>query len=68
MTWTWILTALSVFGVILNIKKNRWGFACWMVTNAGWMIVDFRAGIYSQSAMFAIYFCLASWGMAEWKK
>jgi nicotinamide mononucleotide transporter len=68
MEWTWLLTGLSILGVILNIKKKRICFWIWAFTNAGWMVIDFIMGIYSQSALFAVYFGLAIWGILEWKK
>ena len=64
----WILTGLSIIGVILNIKKRRECFICWMVSNGCWAVVDFYHGIYAQSVLFAIYFCLAIYGIKEWKK
>jgi nicotinamide riboside transporter PnuC len=62
----WILTALSLAGVILNIKKKKSCFIIWAFTNFSWAIVDFRAGLHAQSALFTIYFCLAVWGLIEW--
>ena len=64
----WALTCLSLVGVILNIKKLRVCFYIWAVTNFTWMVVDFKEGIYAQSALFAVYFVLAIWGLIEWKK
>jgi nicotinamide riboside transporter PnuC len=63
----WLLVAISLIGVLLNIYKSRWGFACWIVSNAGWMVIDYREGIYSQAALFAVYFVLAVWGIGKWK-
>jgi len=64
---TWIIAGLSIAGVILNIKKCRWCFLIWLVTNSAWMIYDFTIGAYAQSALFAVYACLAVWGLAEWQ-
>ena len=63
----WIITALSIFGVILNIKKRRECFYVWAFTNGTWCAVDFYYGLYAQSALFAVYFCLAVYGAWEWK-
>jgi nicotinamide riboside transporter PnuC len=67
MTWTWLLTLLSVIGVILNIQKKRSSFYIWAGTNACWAVVDYAHGLYSQSALFAIYFCLSVWGIIAWR-
>ena len=65
---TWILTALSLLGVVLNIKKQKSCFLIWGVTNAAWAIIDFRAGIPAQGLLFTVYFGLAIWGLIEWRR
>jgi hypothetical protein len=67
MTWTWVLTLFSVIGVILNIKKKKSCFYIWAGTNMSWAVVDYVNGLYSQAALFGIYFCLAVWGIIAWR-
>ena len=62
----WLITIASLIGVVLNIKKRKESFAIWSVTNFAWMIYDFRIGAYEQSALFGVYFVLASYGLYEW--
>ena len=64
---TWLLAALSLAGVWLNIKKNSSCFIIWLITNASWTIYDFSIGAYAQSALFFIYTILAIYGLYEWK-
>ena len=64
----WILTIISITGVVLNIYKNRWGFFFWMISNALWAIVDFQKGIPEQSVLFVVYFFTALWGWLWWSK
>lgn len=66
--FTGILTALSILGVILNIRRLRACFYVWAVTNFCWMVVDFHREIYAQAALFAVYFGLAIYGIFEWGK
>lgn len=65
---TWCLTIGAITGVVLNIKKRRECFYIWAVTNASWAIVDFKEGIPAQGTLFVVYFCLAIWGIWEWKQ
>ncbi len=65
---TWIFTIISLVGVWLNIRKDRRCFYLWSCTNFAWAVVDFRAGLYAQAALFAIYFCLSIWGLWEWRQ
>jgi len=63
----WILTIASLIGVVMNIKKRRECFYIWAVTNASWTAVDYYHGLYAQSALFGVYFCLAVYGAWEWR-
>lgn len=68
MAWTWLITVASIIGVIANIYKKRWCFGVWLVTNFLWMVIDFSKGLYSQSFLFFVYFCLSVWGLIQWRK
>ncbi len=63
----WIITALSLCGVVLNIRRRRECFYLWSVSNIGWVAVDFHAGLYAQTALCGIYFVLSIWGIWGWK-
>jgi len=67
MIWTWLITILSIIGVVLNIHKRKECFYIWAVTNFAWMVIDFYKEIYSQSALFAVYFLLAVYGIIKWR-
>ena len=66
--FTWITAAVSVAGVVLNIKKHRACFVLWSVTNVAWAAVDFYVGLYAQAALFALYFGLSLWGLRTWSR
>ena len=68
MSWTWIVTLAAIVGVIAYIYKLRWCFWIWLCTNTLWMIIDFRAGLYSQAFLFAVYAVLAVWGLVQWAR
>lgn len=65
---TWILTAMSITGVVLNVKKNRMCFIIWIIANAGWITINILHGIYAQAFLFVIYTGLSVWGWIEWSK
>ena len=64
----WVITILSITGIILNIHKRKECFIIWAVTNFSWMIYDFHIKAYEQSFLFLIYFLLAIWGLIKWGK
>ena len=63
----WIVTILSLAGVVLNIHKKRMCFIIWAFTNFAWMVYDWRIGAREQAALMFVYFCLAIWGLIKWK-
>ena len=67
-TIAWVMTALSITGTILNIKKMKICFWMWAVTNAFWVFYDISKGAYPQAVIFIVYFGLAIWGIIEWSK
>lgn len=71
MNWAeiliWALTALSIVGVWLNIKKNIWGFYLWLIGDIGWIYVDFKAGLTGQAVLFIVYSALCIYGIYEWR-
>lgn len=66
--WHWPLVALSLIGVVLNVKHDRRCFWCWIPSNATWCVIDFSYGLYSQSALMGVYLCLGIWGLIEWSR
>lgn len=62
----WVLVALSIIGVVLNIYEKKVCFIIWTITNFCWMLIDFYEGIYSQGVLFFVYFVLAIWGYYKW--
>ncbi|MGE4297436.1 MAG: nicotinamide mononucleotide transporter [Desulfovibrionaceae bacterium] len=63
---TWVLTAMSLTGIVLNIKKNRKCFLIWIVANMGWIVVNLRHGIQAQALLFVVYTGMSIWGFVEW--
>jgi len=68
MDYTWLITTASIVGVVANIYKKPWCFAVWTCTNTAWMVIDFAAGLYAQTFLFAVYIVLAVWGLVRWKR
>lgn len=65
---TWMLTALSLAGTVLVIRKRVTGFYLWAATNIGWVFVDFKADQPAQAVLFIAYLALAIYGIWEWKR
>lgn len=66
--WHWPLVALSLAGVVLNIKHRKECFYIWAGTNAAWAVIDVTHGLPSQAVLQLTYFALAIWGIVEWNR
>lgn len=65
---SWLISALAMVGVVLNIYKIRFCFWIWLCTNTFFCVLDFAAGLYAQAFLFAVYTVLAIWGLVQWKR
>jgi nicotinamide riboside transporter PnuC len=72
MNWlmisTWILTVVSLIGTILNVKKIKYCFYIWTVSNTLWLCYDIYTGLYSRAALDLVHLLLAVWGIFAWHK
>jgi nicotinamide riboside transporter PnuC len=64
---SWVVSILALLGTVLNIYKKQACFVLWTVTNFYFCIYDFCIGATAQSALFAVYFILALWGLWKWE-
>ena len=64
----WLMAALSLAGVVLNIHGYRVCFVLWAITNATWAVADYRHGLPQQAALQAVYFLLSIYGIVRWSR
>ena len=63
----WLVTALSLYGNVLNIKKKRSGFVVWVIANVLWLTYDIITGLYSRATLDIVQTAFCVWGIIEWK-
>ena len=64
----WVLTALSLAGTALNVKKRIACFYLWTVVNIAWVFVDFRQELYARSVLDGVHLAFALWGIWDWTR
>lgn len=64
----WLATILTLVGVILNIKKIRYGFLVWLVANILWAYIQYQVGIYGMFICQIVFCFTCIWGWVEWSK
>ena len=65
---TWALTAVSLAGTVLNVKKIKYCFYLWTAANILWLIYDLYIGLYSRAVLDAVQLGMAVWGIVAWNK
>lgn len=64
-----IATICSLYGNYLVIKKNKFGFVIWLISNILWILINFIGVLnISQVIMFVIYGILNVYGWIKWKQ
>ena len=64
-----IATICSLYGNYLVIKKNKFGFVIWLISNILWILINFIGVLnISQVIMFVIYGILNTYGWIKWKQ
>lgn len=66
--YLWLLTALSLAGTALNVKKRIACFYLWTVVNIAWVFVDCQQGLWARSALDGVHLAFAVWGIWDWTK
>lgn len=62
-----IATICSLYGNYLVIKKNKFGFVIWLISNILWVLINFIGVLnISQVIMFVIYGILNVYGWIKW--
>ena len=46
--FTWVFTAISLAGTVLNVRKNILCFYLWAVGNVAWLGFDVASGLYNR--------------------
>lgn len=64
-----IATICSLYDNYLVIKKNKFGFVIWLISNILWVLINFIGVLnISQVIMFVIYGILNVYGWIKWKQ
>ena len=64
----WALTAVSLTGTVLNIRKNIWCFYIWLIGDILWCTLDFTSDTYGRALLDFVQVILAICGIVSWKK
>jgi nicotinamide riboside transporter PnuC len=61
------ITAIAVWGVILNNRRNRFCFYLWLVSNTLSLAVHVVAGLWGLALRDLIFLVLAVEGLRKWR-
>ena len=63
----WSLTALSLAGTALNVKKKVLCFYLWAAANVAWFAIDVFGHVWARALLDAVHFGFAVWGAVSWR-
>ncbi len=64
----WSLTCVALVGTVLNSQMKVSGFYFWLVSNTGFMLINWHNCVYSQVALFLINNIVCVIGIVSWGK
>jgi nicotinamide riboside transporter PnuC len=64
----WVGTVLSLVGFYVNVKKSKWGFVLWLITDIIFAITSAATHTWYFVTLYIIYAILAVWGYRQWTK
>ena len=65
---TWLFTAVSLAGTVLNVRTNILCFYLWSVGNIAWLTYDIASGLYSRAVLDVVHLAFAIWGIFAWRE
>ncbi|MHA1558199.1 MAG: nicotinamide mononucleotide transporter [Alphaproteobacteria bacterium] len=66
--FTCCLTAVTIYGTLLNSQQKKIGFLVWGLCNVAWLFVDAYRGIWAQSALYSVFIGFNIYGWMQWSK
>ena len=66
--FTWAITAVSLTGTVLNVRKNILCFYLWGIGNIAWLAFDLWSGLFSRAVLDAVQLAFAICGVIAWSK
>jgi nicotinamide riboside transporter PnuC len=66
--YAYLIFAVALAGQVLAVRKSRWCWPVWMVSNAGAAIYLASRGLWTQGALQVVFFAAGAWGWRRWSK
>ena len=67
-TFEFINMCLSLTGAVLNVLKNKWGFAIWIIGNVSWLVYGYITQQYFFMFQYLVFALISTWGFIQWMK
>jgi nicotinamide riboside transporter PnuC len=64
--FTWCLTAVTIYGTLLNSQRKKVGFLIWGLCNMAWLCVDASRGIWAQCGLYTVFIAFNIYGWMNW--
>lgn len=63
----WVGMALTIAGLFLNARSNRWCWYVWLVSNGAWVTYGIQTKQASIILSQVVYFGFNVYGLVKWR-
>lgn len=67
VTFSYIVTGITLIGTFANAFKKRWSFIIWICTNIFWIVYNIYINQPQQSIIYAVNTITSIIGLIYWK-
>jgi len=64
--FAWTTCVISLIGAAFNVRKYRFGFVLWMISNTMWLTHNISNGEYAAAVQFGAFLGLSVYGFFVW--
>lgn len=65
--YAYAVFAVALAGAILNVRRSRWCWPLWTVSNAASAVYLASRGLWTQGLLQALFVGLCVWGWRAWR-
>ena len=65
---SWVFAVIAIVGAVLNARQSIKGFYLWLVSNTGFIVINFLIGMPAQATLFIVYNIITVYGIYQWRK
>ena len=58
----WVVSVIAIVGFFLNMRKSKWGYVIWFISNVGFAVYNLYMKSYAETALWVFYSGMCVYG------